>query len=145
MRDASAGVLRWLAAALTVMAVSLPLLAVLSFAGSDTQGLWGHLQATVLPLYVANTLLMMFGVVAFAVVTGVGTAWLVTMYEFPARRILEFALVSPLAMPAYILAYAYTDLLQVTGPIQTMLRESTGWSVRDYWFPEIRSLFRCTK
>ena len=139
-RGALAGALRGFAAALTVIAVSLPLLAVLSFAGSDTDGLWEHLQATVLPLYVSNTLLMTGGVVAFAVITGVGTAWLVTMYEFPARRWLEFALVSPLAMPAYILAYAYTDLLQVTGPIQTALRESTGWSVRDYWFPEIRSL-----
>jgi iron(III) transport system permease protein len=140
LRDASGGAVRWLAAGLTLIAVSLPLLAVLSFAGSDTDGLWGHLQATVLPLYVSNTLLMTFGVVAFAVVTGVGTAWLVTMYEFPARRILEFALIAPLAMPAYILAYAYTDLLQVTGPIQTVLRDSTGWTVRDYWFPEIRSL-----
>ena len=79
LRDASGGAMRWLAAGLTLIAVSLPLLAVLSFAGSDTEGLWGHLQATVLPLYVSNTLLMTFGVIAFAVVTGVGTAWLVTI------------------------------------------------------------------
>lgn len=132
--------LAWLVACLVWLVIALPIVAVLSFAGSDTDGLWAHLQATVLPVYVANTLLMTSGVVAVAVMTGVGTAWLVTMYDFPGRRILEFALVAPLAMPAYILAYAYTDLLQVTGPVQTMLRDATGWSVKDYWFPEIRSL-----
>lgn len=122
------------------MMIALPLFAVLSFSFADTAGLWDHLQATVLPVYVANTLLLTAGVVGLAVVTGVGSAWLVTMYEFPGRRVLELALVSPLAMPAYILAYAYTDLLQVTGLIQTLLRDLTGWTVRDYWFPEIRSL-----
>lgn len=122
------------------MMIALPLFAVLSFSFADTAGLWDHLRATVLPIYVANTLLLTAGVVGLAVVTGVGSAWLVTMYEFPGRRVLELALVSPLAMPAYILAYAYTDLLQVTGLIQTLLRDLTGWTVRDYWFPEIRSL-----
>lgn len=117
-----------------------PLVAVLSFAGADTQGLWSHLAATVLPAYVVNTLLLCAGVVALALVIGVGTAWLVTMHDFPARRFFELALVLPLAMPAYILAYAWTDLLQVTGPVQQALRDMAGWGVRDYWFPEIRSL-----
>lgn len=113
---------------------------VFSFIGADTQGLWAHLARTVLSTYVVNTLVLVAGVVTAAAVIGVGTAWLVTMYAFPGRRLLEFALVLPLAMPAYILAYAYTDLLQVTGPVQSTLREATGWGVRDYWFPEIRSL-----
>ena len=62
------------------------------------------------------------------------------MYRFPGQRMLNWALVLPLAMPAYVLAYAYTDFLQVTGPVQTMLRDLTGWGWRDYWFPNIRSL-----
>ena len=62
------------------------------------------------------------------------------MYRFPGQRLLNWALVLPLAMPAYVLAYAYTDFLQVTGPVQTTLRELTGWGWRDYWFPNVRSL-----
>ena len=130
----------WLAATVVWLVIALPVVAVLSFSGSDTQGLWEHLRGTVLPTYVLNTILLCAGVVSLAVSTGVATAWLVTMHDFPGRRWLEFALVTPLAMPAYILAYAYTDLLQVTGPVQAALRDATGWGVRDYWFPEIRSL-----
>jgi iron(III) transport system permease protein len=117
-----------------------PVVTVFAFVGADTQGLWAHLANTVLATYVVNTLILVVGVVVVALVTGVGTAWLVTMYAFPLRRTLGLALVLPLAMPAYILAYAYTDLLQVTGPVQNGLREATGWGVRDYWFPNIRSL-----
>jgi iron(III) transport system permease protein len=62
------------------------------------------------------------------------------MHDFPGRRIFEWALVLPMAMPAYVLAYVYTDFLQFVGPLQTFLRESFGWSKADYWFPEIRSL-----
>lgn len=120
--------------------LALPIVTVLSFTGADTDGLWPHLARTVLPSYVANTLALVAGVVSLALIAGVGSAWLITMHAFPFRRTLEMALVLPLAMPAYILAYAYTDLLQVTGPVQTALREMTGWSVRDYWFPNIRSL-----
>jgi iron(III) transport system permease protein len=71
---------------------------------------------------------------------GVFSAWLVTAYSFPGKHILEWALVLPLAMPAYVMAYAYTDWLQAAGPVQTTLREITGLQVREYWFPEIRSL-----
>ncbi len=129
------------AATLLLLAIlAAPVVAVFSFVGADTQGLWAHLANTVLATYVVNTTLLVLGVVLIAAVTGAGTAWLVTMYAFPGRRVFEFALMLPLAMPAYILAYAYTDLLQVTGPVQGALREATGWGVRDYWFPEIRSL-----
>ena len=65
------------------------------------------------------------------------------MYRFPGQRLLNWALVLPLAMPAYVLAYAYTDFLQVTGPLQTHLRELTGWGWRDYWFPEHPLAGRC--
>ncbi len=132
--------LRWTAACGLLLAIIAPLAAVLSFATADTQGLWDHLRATVLPTYLVNTLLLTAGVVLSSVLLGVGAAWLVAMHEFPGRRLFEYALVLPLAMPAYILAYAWTDLLQVTGPVQTALREAMGWSIRDYWFPEIRSL-----
>jgi iron(III) transport system permease protein len=71
---------------------------------------------------------------------GVATAWLVTMCRFPGRRLFEWTLILPLAMPAYIMAYAYTDFLQFAGPVQTWLRELTGWRAREYWFPEIRSV-----
>jgi iron(III) transport system permease protein len=71
---------------------------------------------------------------------GVLSAWLVTAYRFPGRDLLEWTLMLPLAMPAYVMAYAYTDWLQFTGSVQTALRELTGWSAPDYWFPEIRSL-----
>jgi iron(III) transport system permease protein len=65
----------------------------------------------------------------------VATAWLTAMHDFPGRRIFEWALVLPLAMPAYVLAYVYTDFLQFVGPLQSFLRESFGWSKADYWFP----------
>jgi iron(III) transport system permease protein len=132
--------LRWVSALVLLVAIMAPLAAILSFASADTQGLWPHLRATVLPAYVANTLVLTAGVVIASILLGVGAAWLVALHEFPGRRLFEFALVLPLAMPAYILAYAWTDLLQVTGPVQAALREATGWSLRDYWFPEIRSL-----
>lgn len=130
----------WPVALGLLLAIMAPLAAVLAFATADTAGLWEHLRQTVLAAYVTNSLLLAAGVVAAAAVIGVGLAWLVTMHEFPGRRLFEYALVLPLAMPAYILAYAWTDMLQVTGPIQEALRAATGWTIRDYWFPEIRSL-----
>jgi iron(III) transport system permease protein len=71
---------------------------------------------------------------------GTGAAWLVALNDFPGRRIAEWALLLPMAMPAYVLAYTYTDFLQFVGPVQTGLRESFGWQKGDYWFPEVRSL-----
>lgn len=127
-------------AVLLLLVILAPLAAVLAFATADTGGLWAHLRATLLETYVVNSVMLVSGVVAVAALLGVGLAWLVTMHDFPGRRLLEYALILPLAMPAYILAYAWTDMLQVTGPVQEGLRQVTGWSVRDYWFPEIRSL-----
>jgi iron(III) transport system permease protein len=101
---------------------------------------WSHLASTVLSGYVVNTLLLALGVAVGVTVIGVGTAWLVTMCRFPGRQLFEWALLLPFAVPAYIIGYTYTDLFQFAGPVQTTLRELTGWTRHDYWFPEIRSL-----
>ncbi|MEZ5613716.1 MAG: iron ABC transporter permease [Rhodocyclaceae bacterium] len=108
------------------------------FAGG-TGETWGHLAATVLPEYVANTLWLCLGVGLGVILVGVPTAWLVTMHAFPGRRFFEWALVLPLAVPAYVMAYTYTDLLQFVGPVQTWLRDMFGWQKGDYWFPDVRT------
>ena len=121
--------------------VALPVLIVLSRVFADSGGVWQHLAGTVLPLYVTNTLILLFGVGAVAAAIGVPTAWLVTMHRFPGSRIFEWALLLPLAVPAYVMAYVYTDLLDYAGPVQSLLRDLFGWaSARDYWFPRIRSI-----
>ncbi len=101
---------------------------------------WDHLAATVLPRYVLNTLALMVGVGAGVLVIGVATAWLVTMCRFPGRRLFEWALLLPFAVPAYVVAYTYTGLLDVAGPVQGWLRLTFMLTPRDYWFPQIRSL-----
>jgi len=121
--------------------VALPVLAVAAnlFAGG-TGETWGHLMATVLPEYVANSIWLCLGVGIGVASMGTGAAWLVALNDFPGRRIAEWALLLPMAMPAYVLAYTYTDFLQFVGPVQTGLRESFGWNKGDYWFPDVRSL-----
>ena len=109
------------------------------FAGG-TSATWGHLSSTVLPEYIANSLWLCLGVGVGVGVVGVTTAWLTAMHEFPGRRVFEWALVLPLAVPAYVMAYVYTDFLQFVGPVQTFLRDSFGWEHGDYWFPDIRTL-----
>jgi iron(III) transport system permease protein len=105
-----------------------------------SEATWGHLLSTVLPEYITNTFLLLVLVALGVTSCGVLAAWLVTGYQFPGHRFLEWALVLPMAMPAYVMAYAYTDWLQASGPVQSILRDFTGWRVREYWFPEIRSL-----
>jgi len=107
---------------------------VLAPGGGET---WRHLASTVLVDYVVSTAWLCLGVGLGTAVVGVGTAWLVTMHEFPGRRTFEWALVMPLSIPAYLLAYTYTDLLQFSGPVQTWLRATAGWEHR---LPEVRSL-----
>ena len=118
-----------------------PFVALLYAMTGDSGGLWLHLMETVFPRYVGNTVALMAGVGAVSLAFGLSTAWLVTRYEFAFSRLLDWALLLPATVPAYIIAYAYTDLLEYAGPVQGMLREVFGWSsARDYWFPEIRSL-----
>lgn len=118
----------------------LPLAALLVSAFAGSSGAFAQSAAYVLPIAVSTTLALAALVAAGVLAVGVSTAWLVTMCEFPLRRVLSWALVLPLAMPAYVGAYAYTYLLQHPGPVQTLLRDVTGWGPRAYWFPEIRSL-----
>jgi iron(III) transport system permease protein len=138
----SAARLGWLgwASVITAALVLAPIAAVIFNIFLPSEATWSHLVSTVLPEYLWNTLKLILLVAAGVTLFGVTAAWLVTAYRFPGQRILEWALVLPLAMPAYVMAYAYTDWLQAAGPVQTLLRELTGWKVREYWFPEIRSL-----
>ena len=137
-RGGGAGALG-LAAGLVAALCLLPMLAVALAAltgGTDTLA---HLAGTVLGRYTLTTLVLVLVTGSGAFAIGTACAWLVTMTRFPGRRALEVALVLPLAFPAYVLAYAYTDVLDHPGVVQTTLRALTGWGPRDYWFPEIRS------
>lgn len=139
-RNASAGL--WLTVTLGIGAlVATPLVSVVIIALGPADGIWDHLLSTVLAVYVSNTLWLMLGVGIGTITIGTSTAWLVTMYRFPGRRLLSWALLLPLAVPSYILAFVITDQLEYAGTVQVVLRHLFGWtSARDYWFPEIRSL-----
>lgn len=120
--------------------VMMPILAVVWFALTPTENIWPHLISTTLPRYLSNTLVLMLSVGTITAVVGTGTAWLVVMYRFPGRAVLQWALLMPLAVPAYVGAYALVDFLEYAGPVQTALRDAFGWtSPRDYWFPAIRT------
>lgn len=101
---------------------------------------WNHLVDTVLADYVRNSIALMLGVAGGTLSIGVLTAWLVTQYRFPGRDALVWLALLPLAMPAYIIAYTYTGMMDFAGPVQTTLRETFDWSANDYWFPQVRSL-----
>ncbi|MCU0932982.1 MAG: iron ABC transporter permease, partial [Thiobacillaceae bacterium] len=130
-----------LVAVVLAVLVSLPVASVIvNVFQPDREGVWAHLAETVLSEYVFNSLALAAGAGLGAALLGTGAAWIVAMYRFPGRRVLEWALLLPLAMPTYVIAYAYTDFLQFSGPLQSALREAFGWSRDDYWFPEVRSL-----
>ncbi|SDB57388.1 ABC transporter permease [Belnapia rosea] len=131
----------WALLALPLAAlVAAPLLAVLAAAAVPSGAAWRHIAGTTLPEMLANSALLVLGVGAIAASIGTLAAWLVTACRFPGRRVLEVALLLPMAMPAYVCGYAYTWLLDVAGPVQTALRAATGLRWGGYWFPEIRSL-----
>ncbi len=120
--------------------VLLPILSVVWIALNPTQNIWPHLMSTTLPRYLSNTLLLTGAVGAICAVVGAGLAWMTVMYRFPGSRVLEWLLLLPLAIPAYVGAYALVDFLEYAGPVQTAMRGWFGWtSARDYAFPEIRS------
>lgn len=126
----------WVAVALCVLPIAAAALA--AFTGDLTT--WTNILSSVLPRYTGTTLALVLIVGVSSAMIGSVTAWLVTVYRFPGQRWLEIALALPLAFPAYVLAYAYTYLLDHPGPVQTGLRALMDWGPRDYWFPEIRSL-----
>ena len=131
----------WLISALVAATlVALPVFSVFYLALFPSENIWTHLAATVLPTYVGTTLALLLGVGLLSILIGVSSAWLVTMCHFPGRRLFEWALLLPFAIPAYVIAYVYTDLLEYAGPVQMALRSLFGWtSYRDYWFPDIRT------
>jgi len=141
------GAARMQGTSLTVVAVMVaaliaaPVLSVFSnvFVG-ETGGTWSHLADTVLGEFLFNTLVLCLGVGLGVSSIGVTAAWLTTMLDFPGRRFMEWALVLPLAMPAYVMAYVYTDFLQFVGPVQGWLRETFAWRRGDYWFPDVRTV-----
>jgi iron(III) transport system permease protein len=132
----------WTVAVAAILALTLlPIGAIAMLALAPADDAWFHLAATVLPTAVSQTLLLMAGIGVLTLLTGTGTAWLVTMYRFPGRAMLDRLLVIPLAMPTYIVAFCYAELLDYAGPLQSWLREAFGWrTAGDYWFPSVRSL-----
>lgn len=131
----------WRAALLLMAAtVCLPVFVILASLLLPFSDIWQHLLQTVMQDYVTNSFLLLIGVGIGTLSMGVTCAWLTSMCSFPGRRFFEWALLLPMAMPAYIIAYTYTGLLDFAGPVQTALRLSFGWAYGDYWFPEIRSL-----
>ena len=97
-----------------------------------------QMAQTVLPEYVWSSLWLCLAVAVGVALVGVTTACAVTLFDFPGRRVFEWALLLPLAMPAYVVAYAYTDFLQFSGPLQVWLRDTYGLEGR--LLPEVRSL-----
>jgi len=126
---------------LIALLVSIPILAVLSSFFVSSGEIWSHLAQTVLGDYISNSLLLIVGVSTGVILTGVSLAWIITMCSFPGQKYFEWAAVLPFSIPAYLLAYIYTDFLGVTGSLQTALRSTFGLGVGDYFFPEIRSIW----
>jgi len=120
---------------------ALPFFSLIVTAGSGGENVWEHLLSTVLPGYLKNTFWLMLGVGSGTLLLGVSTGWLISMTEFPGRRMMEWALLLPLAFPGYIIAMVYVELLEFSGPVQEQLRLWFGWqNYMDYWFPPIASL-----
>tara|TARA_R110001599_G_scaffold72476_3_gene201109 strand:+ start:2888 stop:4552 length:1665 start_codon:yes stop_codon:yes gene_type:complete len=132
----------WLLSSTTIAClVALPIVSVIFLALFPEENAWPHLIDTVLPTYLKNTAILMMGVGTLSLLVGTGAAWLISMYDFPGKRWLSWGLLLPFAVPAYVIAYVYTDLLEFAGPVQSLLRDIMGWtSSQDYWFPSIRSM-----
>ena len=131
----------WTPGVLLVAALfSLPIFTIASFILHPANEIWRHLVDTVLAEYLLNSALLMLGVGCGTLLIGVACAWLTSVCVFPGKRLFGWALLLPLAFPGYIIAYTYTGMLDFAGPLQSALREATGWTYGDYYFPEIRSL-----
>jgi iron(III) transport system permease protein len=137
----SAPAVRQIPVLIAGLVIALPVVIVLVSGLADGGGAaWTHIRDTLLVRYLIGTLSVLVLTAGLALLMGVPTAWLVTMFRFPGRGLFEWLLVLPLAAPGYVLAYAWADLAGVAGPMQSALRDATGWSARDYWFPDISSL-----
>lgn len=123
------------------MLVALPIIAIAVLSLFPEENIWQHLSSTVLPRYVVTTITLLIGVGIGVCLLGVPSAWLVSTCEFPGRRVFQWLLLLPLAIPAFVIAYVYTDLLEYAGPVQTAMRTLFDWQrPSDYWFPQIRSV-----
>ncbi len=121
----------WKTSSLSVaLLLVLPILAIFYTAIGDTDDLFPHLMSTVMPTYAWNTVTLVTGVMLLSLVFGIPSAWLMAMCRLPSERILQWALVLPLAMPGYIVGYIFTDWFDFAGPVQIMLRDMTGWARR---------------
>ncbi|MGH1487565.1 MAG: ABC transporter permease [Cellvibrionaceae bacterium] len=127
-------------ASVIALLLSLPLIIVIASVFSGSFDVWTHLFETVLWDYLFNSFMLVVGVGLGVLLLGVPAAWLTSACDFPGRKVLTWALLLPLAMPAYIIAYTYTGLLDFAGPIQTLIRDISGWQYGEYWFFNIRSL-----
>ena len=125
---------------LIALVLCLPIFTILSYLIHPSNEVWQHLRATALQEYLLNSAGLMLGVAAGTLLIGVSCAWLTSVCVFPGKRFFSWALLMPLAFPGYLIAYTYTGMLDVAGPVQTWIRESTGLSYGDYYFPEVRSL-----
>ncbi|KKO49606.1 iron ABC transporter permease [Arsukibacterium sp. MJ3] len=139
MSPIKADIWRW-SVLIPALLLAMPVIVVFASVLSPDIEVWRHLRQTVLADYITNSLLLAFGTGVGALLIGTGSAWLVSQYQFYGRRLLQWLLLLPLAMPAYIIAYTYTGMLDFAGPLQQALRRYFGWEYGDYWFPEIRSL-----
>ena len=123
---------------------AIPVITVSSYVFQPAGDVWRHLTETVLSDYVINSLLLIIGVSFGTLTMGISCAWLTSVYNFPGRKVFQWLLLLPMALPAYIIAYTYTGMMDFAGPIQSNLREMFDWSYGDYWFPEIRSMWGAT-
>lgn len=127
--------------AIVAMLVAIPIAGLFThLLVGDAAATWTHLIETGLGAYATTSGWLALYVVVGVVLVGATCGWLVAVYRFPGSRAFGFLLALPLAMPSYVIAYAYTDLLQFSGPVQTWFRSEWGLRPREYWFPEIRSL-----
>ena len=115
--------LRYIWLALLCLPVAIPILIVLSSLTSGESESWVHLRDNLLLEYTSNTLLLAALVAVQTLIIGVGCAWLTSAFTFPGVRFFSWALVLPLAIPAYIAGYVYAELLEYSGPVQTALRQ----------------------
>lgn len=133
---------KWaISSAIIAFLVAIPIISVLSSFFLPTGEIWSHLVDTVLGDYIQNSLILIIGVSIGVTLVGVSLAWFITMCDFPGHKIFEWAAILPFSIPAYIIAYIYTDFFGVTGAFQEYIRSVFNMELGSYYFPEIRSIW----